>query len=105
MSDFVSAVMGVIVGSLVAFLVAKFYYEKAARELDDQIRGLKQLMELMLQAIEAGGFAKVYRHESGRPTRVVIDIPRMIVEDPDRARRVLAAIGIGLEFVSRDADD
>lgn len=104
MKNFLFSVAGVVVGGIITFLVSRNYYAKTAKETGEQTDALKELLDLAMRAIKAGGYARVYRDENGRATRVVIDVPRMVVEEPERARRVLAAIGIGLEFQPADAE-
>ena len=58
-------IISVAVGALVTWLVAYVYYRRAATELRQEAEKLRNLMRIMLVAMERQGWAKLNRDASG----------------------------------------
>lgn len=73
-----SSIVGILIGSLVTFIVAKHYYEKASKELveesvklHDETQRLRKFNVLLLRAFENAGLAEFTRDENGEPVGLV----------------------------------
>jgi hypothetical protein len=60
-----TTIVGVVVGALVTWLVAYVHYRQAAAELQQEAQKLRNLMRIMLVAMERQGWAKLNRDGSG----------------------------------------
>jgi uncharacterized ion transporter superfamily protein YfcC len=72
LSEFLINFIAVIIGALVTWIVAKYYYERASIELAKQAEDLKNKSTLMLRALEIGGKAEFVRDENGDITAMRI---------------------------------
>jgi len=62
-------------GALITWLVAKRYYEKASRDLYDEVDELKRLSILMLRAQELNSDTELFgRDNRGMPSGIVHDL-------------------------------
>jgi Tfp pilus assembly protein PilW len=74
METIVSTLIGILAGSIVTFLVSRYYYAKATQDLIIESASLRKLNELMLRAMEQAGFAKFNRDPQGKITGMIISL-------------------------------
>jgi hypothetical protein len=60
------AFIGTLIGSLVTWWVARYYYKRAGDELRKEASELQRLIAMILTALEKKGYAKLNRDESGK---------------------------------------
>lgn len=71
----VSAFLGVLVGALVTWLVARRYYVKASHDLRTTAEELRHLNEMILSALEqAHPVVEINRNENGKPVGFVLKL-------------------------------
>jgi hypothetical protein len=66
MGTIISAIAGVLVGGIVTWAVARYYYKKASEELQKEAHELRRLNELMLLGMEHAGWIELSRNNSGK---------------------------------------
>lgn len=83
MGTFLSTMVGVLVGGIVTWAVAKCYYKKASEELQKEAHELRRLNELMLLGMEHAGWIELNRDNSGKILgfRQVIGVPSILTEE------------------------
>ena len=86
----VTTVIAVIIGGLVTFLVARWYYKKAAKELRAEAETLRQLNILLLRAMEEAGFAKFTRDKDGNPVGLIFE--RSLFDKVDVSENVVVKL-------------
>jgi hypothetical protein len=65
-----SPIFQMIIGALITWLAAKYYYQAATKDLKDESAELRRLIDLIIRQIErmeGSGLVKVIRDESGKP--------------------------------------
>jgi Tfp pilus assembly protein PilW len=67
------AVVSIVVGSLITWLVSRAYYLRASEDLTKEASNLRQLTELMLRGMEAAGWVKFNRDSNGKPTGIIFE--------------------------------
>lgn len=65
MPTLISTAIGILLGALVTWVVARLYYKKASEELHHEARELRRLNNLMLQGMEYAGWIELTRDNSG----------------------------------------
>lgn len=65
MQTVISTLVGIAVGALITWCAAKYYYEKASRDLAIEAKELKHLNDLMLRAMENAELATFTRDDEG----------------------------------------
>jgi len=65
--------IGIAIGAFITWLVAKYYYERASRDLASEAKELKKLNILMLRGLEASGLVKFSRDDEGNIKGTVIN--------------------------------
>jgi hypothetical protein len=100
MGTFLQASAGVIVGGFITWLVARYYYKRATKDLGAAVSGLqeetdklKHLNALLLLAVESGGNFELARDEQGQIQRGPNGLP------------VAARIGGEIHLVDADVDE
>jgi hypothetical protein len=63
--------LSVLVGAAITWLVSRYYYRRAARELDATARELTRLSDLIVQGLEGTGLVTWTRDAAGRPVSMV----------------------------------
>lgn len=101
LENFLLTIAAVVVGGVITYLASRYFYNRAAKDFAERMGAIDDLLQILLRAIEVAGYAKVRRDDAGVAKDVVVEVPKMVVEDPERARRVLGRLGIGLQLVSR----
>jgi hypothetical protein len=64
-SELINTLSGMAVGALITWWAARYYYEKASRDLAAEAKELKRLNVLMLRALELIGPAEFARDNEG----------------------------------------
>jgi hypothetical protein len=93
----VEALIGIVVGGVITFLVARYYYKKASEELSKEANELRRLNNLMLHGMEYAGWIELQRDKEGNITGfrqtipvsgfksdVNIGTPKLIKHEPAR---------------------
>ena len=68
------AFLGVLVGALVTWLVARCYYVKASNDLRTTAEELRHLNEMILSALEQANLVEINRNENGKPVGLVLKL-------------------------------
>jgi len=84
-SNAVSTLFSLAVGSFVSFLVAKRYYLRAAADLRKEAGELRRLNGVILQSLENAGLVRYSRNQSGNITGFVIEVVPAIVRTAGHA--------------------
>ena len=71
-TDLIILFVGLLVGSLVTFLAARMYYEKAGHDLANEAKKLERLNVLMLRGLESSGLAEFSRDDDGSIKGMVV---------------------------------
>jgi hypothetical protein len=67
--------ISIAVGGLVTFLVTRWYYERAYRDLEREADELKDYTVMLIKYLDEAGVIEVERDAHGNPTRVrVIEV-------------------------------
>jgi hypothetical protein len=74
MCDFLIAFFGTLVGAAVTWLVSRFYYLRASKQLEAEVTELMKPIKLVLEALEEGKIAKLTRDSKGNPTAITLQI-------------------------------
>ena len=61
-----STLAGIIIGAIITWLVAWYYYREAGQELKMEAEELRRLNNLMLHGMEHAGWIKLTRNKSGQ---------------------------------------
>lgn len=67
-------VISMFIGAVITLLAAKYYYQKASKDLETEASELKKLNILMLKAMESAGLVKFNRDENGNIKGMIIDL-------------------------------
>jgi len=71
--EMIFALVGIVVGGLITWWAARYYYEKASRDLAAEANELKRLNTLILQGLESAGLGVEYsRDDEGNIRGMVI---------------------------------
>jgi hypothetical protein len=62
----VSTLVGIIIGAIITWLVAWYYYREAGQELKREAAELRRLTNLMLHGMEHAGWIKLTRNSFGQ---------------------------------------
>jgi len=73
MSNFKSTLIGVLVGGVITWLLAWYYYRRASEELKEESAELRRLNNLMLRGMENAGWVKLNKDESGNVAGFIIE--------------------------------
>lgn len=68
----ITNVASVLVGAVIAWGVARFYYVRASKDLVREARALRELVDIQIRALEAEGLISVHRNASGQPIGAMI---------------------------------
>ena len=67
----VIALLSILVGGVITWLVSRFYYIRASNALSKEANHLRELTELMLRGMEAAGWVEYNRDDKGNPIGIV----------------------------------
>jgi hypothetical protein len=67
----VTTTLSVLIGGLITWAVSRYYYLRAARELQLEVDELRRLSNLMVQGLEGTGLVEWTRDSSGRPVSMI----------------------------------
>lgn len=73
MWQFISGLVGVLLGGLITWLVSYHYYEKAGDELGIEAGNIRKLANLIGHALEQAGLAQFKRDAKGEMTSIYVD--------------------------------
>ncbi len=65
------ALLSILVGGLITWLVSRFYYIRASNDLSKEANRLREFTELMLRGMEAAGWVEYNRDDRGNPIGIV----------------------------------
>ncbi len=66
-----STIIAIPIGGLITFLVARCYYEKASKDLENAAGELRKYTIMLINLLDDEGVINVERDEYGNPKRVV----------------------------------
>lgn len=69
--NFLSTLVGVILGGIITWLVSLFYYIRASKELKIETSRLRKLTELMLRSMQNVGWVEYKLDDKGNPIEIV----------------------------------
>lgn len=67
-------IANILVGALITWFLARYYFKKAGNELKEEADKLRKLNILMLRALEEAGLAKFNRNENNEIIGLVINL-------------------------------
>ncbi len=70
--EMIFALIGIVVGGLTTWWAARYYYEKASRDLAAEANELKRLNTLILRGLESAGLVEYSRDDEGNIRGMVI---------------------------------
>ena len=70
-SNLIGALIGVLIGGLTTYFVARYYYKRASQELKDEATELRDLTTLVLRGLERAGFVEYSKDEQGKPVGII----------------------------------
>jgi hypothetical protein len=72
-TNVVIALLSILVGGVITWLVSRFYYVRASKDLAKEAEKLRALTELMLRGMESAGWVKYNRDARGEPTGIIFE--------------------------------
>jgi hypothetical protein len=70
LGTFVSTFFGALVGALVTWVVARYYYRQAAKDLAEEAAKFRQILDGTVESFEQSGWVRLNRDVQGRITRM-----------------------------------
>lgn len=67
-------IISILIGGLITWVAAHWYYVRAARELKDETERVQNLLRISLQAMEDAGMVKLNRDAYGKIIGMVHDL-------------------------------
>ena len=76
--DIFLTIISMATGALITWIVSRYYYQKAGRELKEEALELRKLNMLMLRSMEKAGLAKFSRDINGNIIGMTIELSAKI---------------------------
>ncbi len=78
----VIALLSILVGGVITWLVSRFYYVRASRDLAKEADKLRALTELMLRGMESTNRVKYNRDPQGEPIGIIFEESGGVISHP-----------------------
>ena len=72
--NLIASIVGVILGGIITWLVAKRYYMRATQDLKGEASELRRLSELILRGMENAGWVKLNRDKEDKITGFIFEL-------------------------------
>jgi hypothetical protein len=76
-----------ILGGIITWIAARFYYVRAAKELRNETDELLRLNRVMLLGMEKAGWIQVFRDQKGNMTKYAVTYPSNVTSGSTKPKK------------------